>query len=272
MSTVHIPAKVKAEVESKLRECIAIAENKFGQKFKFPTVKYDKRGSTAGTANIKNWSVNFNSVLLMENLTDFINRTVPHEMAHLVDFKLNPENFESGLVMNRYGRIKRTKRDVHGSTWKSIMVLFGAPVSRCHSYDVSNASVKKRTSKHVYVCQNCGTKMELGPKRHSKMARGVTNYWMRGCGGHTYKYVGTNRPESKHNLPYPTMPMPAAADAPAKKAKAPKSGSKMERAIKIYQDTPNASRQLIINMYMELLDMTKSGASTYYYNVKNKVG
>ena len=274
MSSVRVPAKVKAEVEAKLRACIKAAEDHFiGQTFAFPKVLYTKRGVTAGTATLSTWTVNFNSVLLMENLEDFINRTVPHEMAHLIDYQINPENFERGNLRYTRRGVSRGKRSVHGPSWKRIMMLFGAPTSAYHSYDVSNAKVKKRgQTKFEYVCKTCGEKMHLGAKRHAKMASGMAKYWIRGCGRHAgYQFVGVEGPA-------PAVTLPKAANAPTPKpapaAKAPKAGSKMERALVIYKDLAGKGhgRKMTIQRFMDVLDMSKAGASTYYYNCQKKVG
>lgn len=48
-----------------------------------------------------------------------------------------------------------------------------------------------------------------------------------------------------------------------------KGNSKLDQARKIYQaDANRSSRYEIIVMFMTKLNMTKSGATTYYYNVK----
>lgn len=269
MSSVRVPSEVKARVEAKLRECIAIAEDRFGIVFKYPTVLYTKRGRVAGTANYIKWEVNFNSVLLMENLEDFIARTVPHEMAHLVDYQMHPENFEVGLTYDRRGRLRREKRDAHGRTWKNIMVMFGADPSRCHSYDTSNSKVHKRTAaKHLYVCKTCQAEMKLGPQRHRKMTMGMTRYWNRGCGRHAgYEYMGL---EGQPRLAVAAS-APKAKPSPAKKnVSTPKVGTKAERAMEIFTNNPNIGRKMMIGMFMDHLDMTKAGASTYYANCKKK--
>lgn len=55
----------------------------------------------------------------------------------------------------------------------------------------------------------------------------------------------------------------------AKRTRASKGNTKLDQARKIYQEAVNRNtRDEIIFMFMTKLNMTKSGATTYYYNVK----
>lgn len=275
----NVPANIKARIERKLLDCIKVAETHYRQTFKYPTVSYNLRGRTAGVAKCNRWEVDFNSVLLMENVDDFIERTVPHEMAHLVDYKLHPENFKSTVTRTRSGRIRRTKRDIHGMTWKCIMMLFGASTDRCHTYDTTNAQVKKKTSaKHVWKC-SCGVEMKLGPVRHNRMMSGNARYWMRGCASHTYTYIGiVGRVASKETtverlLPpmfiggiLPPMPKAVDANAPAPKATGQ---SKLDQCRAAFDSTK--SRANNIQQFIAL-GCTPAGAATYYAKLKKELG
>lgn len=290
MTTRHVPQEVKTRVEQKILDCIAIAESEYGRTFDFPKIRYDLRGKTAGWAKCWNNEINLNSVLLMENLDSFIERTVVHEFAHIVDGIMNPETRETNVTFTRTGRIRRTKRSVHGPTWKAIMRMFGADPSRCHSYDVSNATVKKSTrAKHVWVC-GCGeAKMKLGAKRHQRQLKSAP-FYMRGhtvrrCG--KYSYLGVEGAELKPMPLFKTeRPKPAPVDLP-KAADAPKPTvnlgevtalealskglNKRELAMAIYKlRNGDVDRQGMIKLFMEHLDMSKAGASTYYYNTKKQ--
>lgn len=51
-----------------------------------------------------------------------------------------------------------------------------------------------------------------------------------------------------------------------------KSGSKMEKAVAIYQEMVDThARKDIIKKFMEELDMSKEGAATYHQNIKTKL-
>jgi hypothetical protein len=64
---------------------------------------------------------------------------------------------------------------------------------------------------------------------------------------------------------------PASAAPSRGKRSSKQQGSKLERAIAIAKTMPNASQKELIAAFMEQLDMTKAGATTYYYNVKKKM-
>ena len=53
------------------------------------------------------------------------------------------------------------------------------------------------------------------------------------------------------------------------KAKRTKSGvSKKDRALEIYRETIHFGKEGVIGAFMEQLDMSKAGATTYFYNCK----
>lgn len=249
---MQVPASVKQQVNAKIQYCIDTAEKHYGRTFAFPTIVYKKRGTTAGTANDRTYTIDLNPTLLMENLDAFIARTVPHEFAHLVDGIVNPHT--------RMGR----KRSVHGPSWKRIMMLFGADPSRCHSYDVTNAKQSsRRTTKHVWVC-GCGeATMELGAKRHAKqLAR--KPFYVRGhtvarCG--EYTYLGIEGQEQK--------PVAKAADAKQPKRKSGKV-TKLDRCRNIYNLHKQYSRDMIVLLFQTQGGCTPAGAATYYAKISNE--
>lgn len=260
---MQVTATVKARVKAKLEESIALAEAHYGTTFKMPTILYTKRGRVAGVANYIQYEVNFNPVLLMENVESFIARTVPHEMAHLIDHKLHPENFQTDIRVDQYGRIKRTKRDIHGRTFKAIMGVLGADNSRCHSYDTTRSAVRQAgKSKHLYTCNTCGSVMKLGPIRHKKMQAGSSRYWMRSCKHHIgYTYQGLEGSLAPLAIASQIPTTPAAhTDGPAKNK------SKLQLCRELYDWTK--SRQWNINQFVVEAHCTNAGAATYYAKIK----
>ncbi len=177
----------KTLVIERVEQCLAIAEEHYNRSFKMPSIIFTKRGTTAGTANTSRWELNFNMVLLNENVEQFVHRTAAHELAHLINNKV----FGNDAVQyNANGRRKR--RSSHGRTWKNIMQLFGAPESRCHSYDVSTVKQKRRQSvKYDYKCSVCSGVFPLGATRHKNMVTGKRTY--RHCKGSILSYVSVTK-------------------------------------------------------------------------------
>lgn len=264
---MKVTAEMKRKVEAKIRECMAIAAKHYpNADLPYPTVRYAKRGTTAGTANDSRYEINLNAVLLMENKDVFINRTVVHEFAHLVDGRVNPHTRQTSIVSTRRG-LRRTKRDVHGPSWKNIMRQFGADPSRCHSYDVTNARVKNRgaSRQHVWKC-GCGNgQVVLTDAKHKKQLAAAPGYgyYQRGhtvrrCG--KYTYFGIEGQE--------LQPMPLAADQPKPKAAAPATGgSKLDKCRRVYN--PDLSRAANIVAFTEE-GCTPAGAATYYAKIKKE--
>ncbi len=261
-NTLRVPQEIKDRVDAEINRCIKVAENTFGKTFRFPKVDYDVRGKTAGYAYDDQYRVSFNSVLLMENLDTFIDGrsgrgTVTHEVAHLID----------GIVYPQTRSSWRRKRSVHGPTWKRIMRLLGATPSRCHSYDTTNSTVRRK-AKHVYTCNSCGNQMKLGPVRHKKQQHGSNNfnqqtvYWMHGCThakrtGYTYNGL-ENKP----------APKPFRDRYPTPKPKAPKMGTKLDHAVQVVRNMSGQDREFVITRIMNECGMSHAGAQTYYYKAK----
>ncbi len=149
-----IPKKAKRVIETPedfadlQRECIAIvkhycdkANEKLGIKLPYPLVKFDIKGTTAGTAqynprNPEKSIIRFSPVLLRENANHFLESTTGHEVAHLV-------------ARAKYGHI-----DPHGVEWQRVMWAFSLPATRCHNYDTSNVTTrvgKTRVQPSKYV-------------------------------------------------------------------------------------------------------------------------
>ena len=251
---MKVTAQIKQRIEAKLREGLTTVENHYHRKLAMPRVTYELRGGTAGRADYIAWEVKINAVLLMENVDDFIINTVPHELAHLVTDKIYPEAHKTAVVYRR-GRLRRTKREVHGTRWQEIMRVLGAPdASRCHQYDVTN--VKRRKAGYQYRCTGCDKTVHLGPKRHARLQRDPQAIWHRGCKSSPLVLVGHQAAQ------------PAPAYVKRTPGTRPTTGqTKQVRAYALYQELKHQyDRDGIIARFKRDLAMTQAGASTYYYN------
>lgn len=235
---------IKQRVEAKIQQCIATIEQKYNVKFKKPAINYDLRGTTAGMAHYKKWVVNFNPVLLSENTEAFLGRTVPHEIAHLATELIYPH-----AHVATWGK----KRSPHGIEWASIMTTLGAPVSRCHSYDVTNAKVKRKTT-YKYVCGGCGVPFSLGPKRHAALQNGKV-LWHTKCG------------KVRGKLVFDSVQFPNATVATTKIV-VPTGETKLAKCYRLFQQYTGYSRKEMINAFVREAGCTEAGAGTYYATCK----
>lgn len=266
---MRVTNTVKARVKATIEKCIVTANAHYDRTFKYPTVIYKKRGQVAGTATDRTYTIDLNSVLLMENVEDFLKRTVIHEFAHLVDGIVSPAAKAGG-----WGR----KRDIHGPRWKAIMRLLGGPTSRCHSYDTTNSKVKRAPRiakpKHVWKC-GCGDGViKLTARSHKKQlaATGDYGYYKRGhtasrCG--KYSYFGLEGMELE-SIPtvWVISPTAKAANAPRPAPRRTKKVTKLDKCRECF--SPVSSRELMINTFMLVAGCTKAGAATYYAKIKKE--
>jgi len=263
----NVSDEIKKRVTAKLDECMLTIEKATERGFKFPNVIYTKRGRTAGTANHSKYTINLNPILLNENADAFIERTVPHEFAHLIDRILNPETRN-----RRTTRGRRMKNDVHGKTWKNIMMLLGAPTTRCHSYDTKNSAHAPRVkNKFKYWCGGCEKNLFLGPVRHKRIQSG-RKYW---CCSRQDPLVFVE-PLGQVTMREARDGINKANDKKKVTTKHKAIISKLDRAmliINIYNKlgTVNEKREDIIDCFMSELEMTKSGATTYYYKCRKRL-
>jgi len=125
-----------------------------------PTIEYNLKGATAGYAYRHKNLIRLNLELLHNQPDDFIERTVPHEIAHLAAFKYWPEH------------------SPHGAAWQLVMErVLGLPATRCHSYDLSTLSTNRTVT---YDCA-CAEGCTVGPTVHKRIQNNTHFYKCKKC-------------------------------------------------------------------------------------------
>ncbi len=150
--------------QQQTRQLLRLAADHYGMPAPRVEIRFDLRGRAAGQAQLPTRGrpvIRYNPQLLHENGERFLQRTVPHESAHIIAFRLH------GL------RIRP-----HGDEWKAVMELFGADSRRCHDYDLS-AVPGRRYTHHPYRC-GC-REHSLTSIRHNRIQMGKV-YLCRSCG------------------------------------------------------------------------------------------
>lgn len=140
-----------------------LASEAFGKTFDVPEISFKLAGKAAGYFKMLpdgSCLINYNKQLLELNKADYLQNTVPHEVAHLVAYRT-------------YGR----KIKPHGKEWKSVMALFKADDSRCHDYDLSEVSTRQYR-RFLYQC-SCRSH-QLTSIRHNRVMSGQ-RYICRQC-------------------------------------------------------------------------------------------
>ena len=145
-----------------------------------PTVSYNLRGGNSGVAYLfsNNIRLNRELIVIKENFETVSEKTLYHELAHLIVFYL--ENTFQFNNFDSFGNIISTKP--HGNEWKFIMSLLGEEPTVTHNMTVKKRLINKIgylcgcsthylvNSKHQhiqsgakFVCNSCGCSLKLDP-------------------------------------------------------------------------------------------------------------
>ncbi|MBK1735993.1 hypothetical protein CKO15_12045 [Halorhodospira abdelmalekii] len=125
-----------------------------------PAVTWLERGSRAGCADVKNWTVTFNRPMLArtDGYQTILPETVVHELAHLVAYAL-------------YGTCG------HDPAWRSVMERAGFTPKRTHDLDITGLPGVQRRWR--YRC-SCGD-VYVTTTRHNRIQRGANIYYCTRC-------------------------------------------------------------------------------------------
>lgn len=142
-----------------LRDKLALANRYLQRDYALPTILYQQRGTSAGTAWLERNEIRLNPVLLLENQQAFIDEVVPHELAHI-------------LVWQHFGRVAP-----HGREWKWMMAtVLEVNPRRTHQFSV--ATVRANTFPYHCGCQT----HQLTVRRHNRVLRKEAEYRCTRCG------------------------------------------------------------------------------------------
>ncbi len=128
------------QAEAAIRQAEKRARNFYAIDLPVAAIDFSLRGRCAGQASVDRngeTCLRINLLLLAENLDDFLNTTIPHEVAH--------------LVVNWQARKNRQRPRPHGKEWQAVMLqCYGLEAHRCHSYQTTPARVVPRA--FLYTC------------------------------------------------------------------------------------------------------------------------
>lgn len=150
------------ELRQRVRSVWALARGEWGSALPEspPLVNFKYTGSAAGRAYYYSHVVEFNVQFMARERVNMLDETVPHELAHIVAFRLHGERGRG-----------------HGPLWRAAARRLGCSAERCHSYDTTGLRGVQR--RWAYAC-GCRVH-KLTTTRHRKAIRG-TRYRCRRCG------------------------------------------------------------------------------------------
>lgn len=149
--------KLHQQVETAVRQAEKQARDYYRLDLPDASIDLSLRGRCAGQARVDRSGktcLRINKQLLAENLDDYLNNTIPHEVAH--------------LIVNWQSRNKRQRPRPHGPEWRAVMQnCFNLSPKRCHSYQTTPARIVPRP--FLYSC-NC-REHHLTSIMHNRISR-----------------------------------------------------------------------------------------------------
>jgi len=104
-------------VENKVIDTLLLAQEKLKQNFEIPIISFNLKSSRiAGLAYRNSWMIKINPAFLERFTEKTLIEVVPHEITHLLTYKLFP-----------------FAKQHHGPEWRNVNMRMGLALSRCHS-------------------------------------------------------------------------------------------------------------------------------------------
>lgn len=157
MHSTHSPEQIKQLAIDAVRAAEQRARDYYTIRLPAAKIDFSLRGRCAGQARVECSGATFlriNLKLLSENLADFLQQTIPHEVSH--------------LVINWQARKKNKRPRPHGPEWQAIMQnCYGLQPIRCHAYHTTLARFVPRN--FLYRCE-C-REHRLTSIMHKRMSR-----------------------------------------------------------------------------------------------------
>lgn len=138
-------------VRAAVNACFRRAEIHFQRRFDRAQLAFNLRGMAAAVAYPARNTIRINRRLLEQNTEDFLLNTVPHEVSHLIAYRVHGRGIAP-----------------HGAEWAAIMrEVYGLEPLRCHHYDVR----PNLTTAYLYRC-GCDAGHAFTTRRHNNARRG----------------------------------------------------------------------------------------------------
>jgi predicted SprT family Zn-dependent metalloprotease len=257
----EMQAQIEA-IRSKVQECIARAEAKFGVKMPRVDVRFDLEGRAAGMAGHR-WGqfyLRFNRNHMQlggKTWEHLLNDTVPHEVAHTVC-----------QAFPKFGRN-------HDQGWKRVCIALGGSGQRCYSEEDAPEAIAAQRP-WVYITTN-GNEVRVTKVIHSKIQQGMI-YTFRGGKGQVsrqcqYNYmtapaVDASKKPVVVNTPAPLVLSNTKVEIPLKRPALTAGVSKADQVRARIQQAraQGESAAVVVQWAVTELGMSLSLAKTYVKN------
>lgn len=112
---VVLTDELKKQCEDRVKETLALAKKLWKVKMAMPEIRYDLKSLCCGMAYPAMNLLRFHPIFLVENETDYIRETIPHEVAHLLVPIVGP------ILRQKHPNLGSGKIMSHGQEWRMIM-------------------------------------------------------------------------------------------------------------------------------------------------------
>jgi len=269
----------RSVILAKVNEVLALARDKYPNfELEQGDIKYRfvKAGQSAGKASwrrrmgVVSYGLQFSLESAHVNIDEMINDTIPHEIAHIVNY------------------VDKDTGNNHDYGWRNVCINLGGTGERTHNQTLSKAKYRKA---YLYVTDSGSERIVRSAAKHRRLQNGG-EYIIRGTrerysGQHFVRIITaeenriehegkveaynsangvvTSKPAQKAPIVIPvTITKPTSHKRPTPATHG--GGSKKDRAKVIFTSFGTPDRQTFIKRCINELEMTKAGASTYYYN------
>ena len=162
---------VESVICNKVEHYFQLAEQHYDRHIPRPLLKMsNKMTSTAGSAHATYLRLGFDTIKFSQPIYDnndkesFLNTTIPHEVAHIVEFHVFG-------VMTHGPRFEFIMRTIFGDTRRGSL--------RCHNFTTK----KRQKTRYVYTCDGCGETIYFTRGEHKKEVDAVVFR-----GSHAFKH------------------------------------------------------------------------------------
>jgi predicted SprT family Zn-dependent metalloprotease len=248
-------------VTDRIWEVVELANDIFGIDISKSNLSIDlnMKGNSAGQASIRipanrstvtasklQLKIRLNAVAIEEHLENTLEDTIPHEIAHLVNFyhEYMPNMIRSGKN--------------HDSGWKRTAKLLGCSGQRTHSLEL-------RKNTFDYVLED-GTSIKVGPQQHKKIQQGNMGYVVKPSA--TESGVRQQVRKTHFNGYKPVNQERVAKTIAASKPKT----SKLVQATWIFETYRDLSRKEVVDQIAKKLGLKPTTANSYYQKIKTSKG
>jgi SprT protein len=154
---------MQTEVRAEVKKWIEVARAFYPHKtIPMPVVRFSNRMTkVSGRCSYKGYAyeLKFSVDIMQRNdMTAYLDRTVPHEVAHLVQHAV-------------YGKMDH--KDTFTYVMRNVFLRSSKQATRCHSYETVPTKKRAPQAKYKYECPTCGEVFNLSAVRHGKVRKGT---------------------------------------------------------------------------------------------------